>query len=85
MGLWMSELAPRVGRWSSRLLGSAAATLATVALVSYSGTSPAAQGAHGAAAPAGDRETSTLQEPQETGSLNRLRLLSEQQYLNTVR
>ncbi|MDY6946949.1 MAG: DUF1588 domain-containing protein, partial [Pseudomonadota bacterium] len=46
---------------------------------------PCAPWAAGAAAPAGDRETSTLQEPQETGSLNRLRLLSEQQYLNTVR
>jgi hypothetical protein len=83
MGLLMSELCPPTGRWSSRLLGSAAGLLATLALASVSGTSTAAQdaatpaSAHGTPAP--------VQEPQDTGSLNRLRLLSEEQYLNTVR
>lgn len=79
MRLLRSELYPPAGRWSSRLLGSAAGLLATIALASYSGTSTAA---HGAATSATAQET---QEPQDTGSLNRLRLLSEEQYLNTVR
>ncbi|GFE80166.1 hypothetical protein GCM10011487_21660 [Steroidobacter agaridevorans] len=73
MRLRLSERCPR-------LLASAAALLATIALGSYSETSIASQGAatsHQTQAP--------LQEPQDTGSLNRLRLLSEEQYLNTVR
>ncbi len=56
--------------------------LATIALTSYSGTSSAA---HGAASAAAQETQTTIQEPQDTGSLNRLRLLSEEQYLNTVR
>ena len=80
MRLLMSELFPPIGRGSSRLLGSAAGLLATIALASFSGAATAAQGAataHGA--------QTSLQEPEDTGSLNRLRLLSEEQYLNTVR
>jgi hypothetical protein len=79
MGWLLSERCPPAGRWSSRLLGTTAGLLTTLALASYSGTSPAAQGV---AAHASAQET---QEPQDTGSLNRLRLLSEEQYLNSVR
>ncbi|HEY5756940.1 MAG TPA: DUF1588 domain-containing protein, partial [Steroidobacter sp.] len=78
----MRELCPPVGRWSSRLLGSAAGLLATIALASFSGTSTAA---HGAPAATPDKISTPTQEPQDTGSLSRLRLLSEEQYLNTVR
>ncbi len=81
MRLLLSELRPAVGRWPSRLLGSAAGLLATIAVASY-GTSTAAQGA--AAAPSQEAQT-PMQEPQDSGSLSRLRLLTEEQYLNTVR
>lgn len=81
MRLLLSERSP-LGQWSSRLLVSAAGLLTTIAVVSYSATSTAAQDA---AAPAVAQETQPVQEPQDTGSLNRLRLLTEEQYLNTVR
>ena len=79
MRLLMSEQCSPVGRWPSRLRGSAVGLLATLALANYSG---AATAQHGAAAAATAQET---QEPEDTGSLNRLRLLTEEQYLNTVR
>ena len=81
MQLLMSERCPPLGRWSSRLLGSAAGLLATLALGSYAGTSTAAQSA---AAAAHGAQPSVV-EPEDAGSLNRLRLLTEAQYLNTVR
>jgi hypothetical protein len=57
--------------------------VATIALAGYSGTSIGSQGA--AKSTTGEETKAALQEPQDTGSLNRLRLLSEEQYLNTVR
>jgi Protein of unknown function (DUF1588)/Protein of unknown function (DUF1592)/Protein of unknown function (DUF1585)/Protein of unknown function (DUF1595)/Protein of unknown function (DUF1587) len=51
---------------------------ATLALAGLSAASPAAQ-------PPAAGTAAAAQEPQDTGSLNRLRLLTEQQYLNTVR
>ncbi|WP_116812286.1 DUF1592 domain-containing protein [Steroidobacter cummioxidans] len=83
MRLLSSERCPPVGRGFSRRIGSAAGLLATIALASYSGTSTAAQSA--ATAATGHATQAPLQEPQDTGSLNRLRLVTEEQYLNTVR
>jgi len=81
MGLLLGELRPPVGR-SSRLFGSALGLLGTLALASY-GTSTAAPSA---ASPASAQAAQApLQEPQDSGSQNRLRLLTEEQYLNTVR
>ncbi|HEY4369058.1 MAG TPA: DUF1588 domain-containing protein [Steroidobacteraceae bacterium] len=83
MRLLLSERCLPVGRWSSRLLGSATGLLATIALASFSGSSTAAQGA---AMPATAQEAKMpLQEPEDAGSQNRLRLLTEEQYLNTIR
>ncbi|HEY6640902.1 DUF1588 domain-containing protein [Povalibacter sp.] len=79
MRLLLSEPRPPTGPVPARLLGSAAGLLATIALASYPGASYAA---HGAAISATTQE---IQEPQDTGSLRRLRLLTEEQYLNTVR
>ncbi len=83
MRLLSSERCPSVGRWSSRLLGSAAGLLTTLALASYSGISASAQGA--ATSATAQQTQAPLEEPQDTGSLSRLRLLTEEQYLNTVR
>lgn len=83
MHMLLSRLCPPVGRLSSRPLGSAAGLLATIALASYSGTSTAAPGA-GMSATAQETQA-PLQEPQDTGSRKRLRLLTEEQYLNSVR
>ena len=55
---------------------------ATIALAGLCGASPVAQVPAAGAAPAAQAPP---QEPQDAGSLNRLRLLTEQQYLNTVR
>jgi hypothetical protein len=83
MRLLLSEVRPPVGRRFSLLLGSAAGLLVTIALASYSGTSTAAQG--GAMSATAQETQAPIQEPQDTGSLNRLRLLTEEQYLNTIR
>lgn len=82
MRLLLSELCRPVARSPSRLLGSAAGLLATIALASYA-TSIAAQGA--ATSASAQEAQASMQEPQDSGSLNRLRLLTEEQYLNTVR
>jgi hypothetical protein len=79
MRLLSSELCLPPGRSASRLLGVAAGLLATIALTSLSGTSSASQEA------AASGTQASLQEPEDAGSLSRLRLLTEAQYLNTVR
>lgn len=83
MGLLLGEVRPSVGRRFSLLLGSAAGLLAIILLGSHSGKSAAAQ--DGAISPTAQQAPAPLREPQETGSLNRLRLLTEEQYLNTIR
>jgi len=76
MRLLLGEVGAPAGRRFSLLVGSAAALLAAMALAAAEG-GPASGPAPTAQAP--------LQEPSEAGSLNRLRLVTEQQYLNTVR
>jgi hypothetical protein len=82
MRLLFSKVRPPVGRRFSLALGSAAGLLAIIALASYSGAATAAQGGETSA----KKETQApLQEPQDAESVNRLRLLTEEQYLNTIR
>ena len=77
-----SKVRPPVGRRFSLVLGSAAGLLAISALASYSGAVTAAQGG---ATSAKEETQAPLQEPQDAESVNRLRLLTEEQYLNTIR
>lgn len=82
MRLLLSKVQSPVGRRISLLLGSAAGVLSLVALAGLSATTASAQGA---ATPTHTHEAqASIEEPQDSGTRKRLRLLSEEQYLNSI-